>query len=169
MSIVDTYLEQLEELFRDFDSDSSNTKFDSTKANNAIEDGEEILNQLRVEVAGITNKTKKDEAVSKMNHYKDLIAKLKRELLTGGHDNGNNSNSMEQQMNSEERANDGLDKLKSARRELAETENVAVDTHQRVVEQTGQLKKIKDNTQQVNSELNYGNKLLNRMSKWWRG
>jgi superfamily II DNA helicase RecQ len=127
------------------------------------------LDQLKAELPGITNKAKKDEVLKKMNEYKDLMGKIKRALLTGRMDGDGSSSSAGDSMTSDQKASDGLEKLRAARSELAETEAVGADTLDRLGKQKEQIKKVGQNTKEINTQLSYSNKLLNRMSQWWRG
>jgi len=166
--MVNTYLEQLEENFREFEGKEA--KFEASKAQAAIDDGEELLDSLRREVSDMSDKARKDEVQKKMQAYKDLIGKLKRQILTGGGSGGGaDAASLAASMNGEERAKDGLEKLKEANRQLAETEAVGTDTLDRLQQQRDTIQRINNNTKDINSNLTYSNKLLTRMSKWWRG
>jgi len=61
-----------------------------------------------------------------------------------------------------------LEKLKEARSNLAETEEIAQDTLHRLVIQADQINRQKEVVKQTQANLSYGNKLLSRMSRFWR-
>ncbi len=61
-----------------------------------------------------------------------------------------------------------LEKLKEARSSLTETEEIAQDTLHRLVIQADQIIRQKEVVKQTQANLSYGNKLLSRMSRFWR-
>jgi hypothetical protein len=101
-----------------------------------------------------------------MLHYKDLIGKLQKQLLTNGQ---SRSSTMAASSNHVQRAEEGRDILRQARQQLADTEETAVDTMEHLTRQREQIAKATENTKKVNNDLGYSNKLLGKMSQWWRG
>jgi hypothetical protein len=62
-----------------------------------------------------------------------------------------------------------LEILRQSLRQLQEMEEIGNDTHQKLKDQTKQIQDATDKTGKIKDDLSYSNKLLNRMSKWWRG
>lgn len=60
-----------------------------------------------------------------------------------------------------------LDILKSAKQTIAETEVIAQDTLETLAKQGDQIKNNRDKVQNINNNLNYSNKILNKMSNTW--
>jgi DNA repair ATPase RecN len=60
-----------------------------------------------------------------------------------------------------------LDILKSARQTIAETEIIAQDTLETLAKQGDQIKNNRDKVQNINNNLNYSNKMINKMSSTW--
>lgn len=61
-----------------------------------------------------------------------------------------------------------LEILAKARSQLVETESVAVGVHSNLKQQNAQLNKMKEKIKDVNENLLFSNKLLNRFSIWKR-
>jgi len=166
MSIVQQQIEELDNLFQGLDPKDA-SKFDKERVQNAVDEGTELLEQLKIEVHNISNLNEKKQVQSKMLHYKDLIGKLQKQLLTNGQSSSayaaNNAPTSHIQ-----RGQEGVDILKQARQQLADTEGTAVDTMEHLVKQREQIAKATENTKKVNNDLGYSNKLLGKMSQWWR-
>lgn len=103
-----------------------------------------------------------------MLQYKDLIGKLQKQLLTNGQSSAGYAANSAAQQSTMQRGQQGVDILKQARQQLADTEETAVDTMEHLTKQREQIAKATTNTQKVNSDLGYSNKLLGKMSQWWR-
>lgn len=67
------------------------------------------------------------------------------------------------------RGSSSLDALQHSLAILTETENVAKDTLNNLHQQKGQIKRMITDTEKINSELSFSQKVLARMSKlkWW--
>lgn len=65
----------------------------------------------------------------------------------------------------EQKEKDGLDILKRASRELAETDSVAQDILLNLGQQKTTIQKIDNSTKTINKDLEYSNKILNKMSR----
>jgi len=165
MSLIHQYTEELDNLFQGLDGKDATT-FDQERVENAIDEGTELLDQLKIEVHNISNLTEKKAVQAKMLHYKDLIGKLQKQLLTNGQ---SRSSTMAASSNHVQRAEEGRDILRQARQQLADTEETAVDTMEHLTRQREQIAKATENTKKVNNDLGYSNKLLGKMSQWWRG
>jgi len=59
--------------------------------------------------------------------------------------------------------------LEQSRSQLAETEGVGTDIMKELHKQKHTIKRATDNMRETNSDLKKSDKLLNKMSKWWRG
>lgn len=63
----------------------------------------------------------------------------------------------------------GLDKLIYARKQLYDTEGIAVSTLTELQEQRKSLESAKSNMISSNEELSMSKKIVNKLSAWWRG
>lgn len=61
-----------------------------------------------------------------------------------------------------------LDLLVESRQQLAESEQVAIDTVTNLHEQREKLEKVRANLKEANDDLTRSNTVLNRMSSFWR-
>jgi len=69
----------------------------------------------------------------------------------------------------EDKSSESLDILEKSRQTLHETEEVGRSTSSELAKQTETMQNTKKNIKEVNEHLNTSNKLLTRMSRWWRG
>lgn len=161
---MDTHCSRLDELFAFL-----NGCTDVDKVEEYTAEAEETLGEMKIEIHSISSAPKKKEYMEKMQAAKATIGKYKKQLLTGnvGGTKTLNSN-INLQATQEQRQKNSLDVLNGARNQLYETEEVAANTKQNLEIQKEQTKKIKENVQETNSAIGYSNKLINRMSKWYR-
>jgi chromosome segregation ATPase len=132
------------------------------------------LNQMKMEIHSVSSKAKKDEYNAKIKTYNTRVAAAKKALLFSGSSGaaaagGPNADVRARQQTAEEKQAASLEVLKKARAQLAETEQVGVSTVEALSSQEEQIRKSRQNMEEVNSNLNHSNKLLNKMSQWWRG
>ena len=121
---------------------------------------------MKIELHAIANKAKKDDYILKMQTYQKLIAKHKRTLLTTS---SSSINGTRAPISASQKNQDSLDTLKKAHAQLAETEEVGIGVLSNLAKQKETIKNAQGNLREVNGNLTYSNKLLNRMGKWWRG
>ena len=121
---------------------------------------------MKIELHSVSNKAKKDDYILKMQSYQKLIAKHKKTLLTTSTASLNGSRVA---LTATEKNQEGLEVLKKAHAQLAETEEVGIGVLSNLAKQKETIKNTQGNLREVNSQLGYSNKLLNRMGKWWRG
>lgn len=122
---------------------------------------------MKIEIHSISNAQQKAGVQAQMIHYKSIIDKLQKQLLTDGRSEraaGTPAVNTAAARNAE-----SLDILKQARQQLAETQGVAEDTMEHLTKQREQILKTTENTKKVNADLGYSNKLLGNMTKWFRG
>jgi uncharacterized coiled-coil DUF342 family protein len=160
MSVIDTHVETLDELFRQI----SDIKDDNSKLEADLAEAESEIKEMKLQLVTVPNKQKKDEYLEKINGYQKLVNKYRKSLLTGG-----SSNNPRSKLTPDARGEDSLQTLKKAQAQLAETEGVGVNTLENLQKQKEVIKKVNNNTKEINDELSLSNKLLNRMGKWWRG
>lgn len=125
---------------------------------------------MKIEIHSVGDKKKKEEYIAKINQFNSTIAKHKKALLTGKSNSANNGGTV-QQAGAEalQRQQNSLDVLRKANQQLADTEQVGVDTLQNLEKQRETIARARENLKQTSDNLGYSNKMLNRMSKWWRG
>lgn len=167
MSIIDEFVRELDNTFEGINDSNIVSNYNKDKYQSVIDEGNEIIDQLKIEIHNITNQQHKASIQAKIIHYKDIISKLQKQILLNNKASSNNNKSTS---NNEaiQKSENGLDILKQARQQIADTENVAVDTMEHLTKQREQIQKTTDNTKKINAELGYSNKLLGKMSQWWR-
>lgn len=124
------------------------------------------LAEMKIELHAIANKSKKDDYILKMQTYQKLIAKHKKTLLT---QSTSSLNGTRPAVSATEKNQQSLDVLKQAHAQLAQTEEVGIGVLSNLAKQKETIKNTQANLRDVNGNLTYSNKLLNRMGKWWRG
>jgi hypothetical protein len=58
--------------------------------------------------------------------------------------------------------------LQECVQQLHKTEEIALDTHSKLKQQTEQIQNANKKVDTTNQNLSFSNKLLGRMNKWWR-
>jgi methylthioribose-1-phosphate isomerase len=129
---------------------------------------------MKMEIHSVSGKAAKDSYNAKMTSFNTRVAAAKKALLFSGSASaasasGVGNSAQARQQTQEEKQAASLEVLKKARQQLAETEAVGVNTVNELAKQQDQIKKSRDNMEEVNSNLHHSNKLLNKMSQWWRG
>lgn len=122
---------------------------------------------MKIEVHSVSNKAKKDEYVLKMSQYQRQIDKTRRTLLTTRQDG--TTQGTDPRVSATAANERGLEVLQRARAQLAETEETGVNIMNNLATQKETIARTQNNMNKVNQDLSHSNKLLNRMSKWWRG
>lgn len=128
---------------------------------------------MKMEIHSVSGKAAKDAYNAKMTSFNTRVAAAKKALLFSGSasaaSSGVGNGAVARQQTQEEKQAASLEVLKKARQQLAETEAVGVNTVNELAKQQDQIKKSRENMEEVNSGLHHSNKLLNKMSQWWRG
>jgi len=172
--MMDSHIETVEELLRGIEGPH---KGDKAKVEEDLEAVEAIFRDMKMEIHSGPTKAAKDGYNAKINAFKTRVATAKKALLFSGSSsaaaaaagNGPNAGAYARQQSAEEKQAETLAILQAARRQLAETEDVGVSTVNELQKQQEQIQKSRQNMEEVNSGLNHSNKLLNKMSQWWRG
>jgi transcriptional regulator NrdR family protein len=97
--------------------------------------------------------------------YQDTIKKLSTKLLL--HNEHSKSQQNQQKLN--EINTSSLDKLRQAKQQLIQTEEIAKETAQALAIQKESIKNINDNLKNTDQELDKSNAFVRSMSRWWRG
>jgi len=166
MSMMDSHVETVEELLRGIEGEH---KEDKTRVENDLSEVDESISQMKIEIHSVAGKAAKDGYNAKIKEFQTRVATAKKGLLFSGAASASAGSLAARQQTNEQKENQNLEILKKARQQLAETEEVGVATVTTLHDQTNQMKKIKGNTTEVVDSLNHSNKLLNKMSQWWRG
>ena len=132
------------------------------------------LKQMNMEIHTVpsASKTKYKEKIAS---FKLRVDAAKKTLLFSGSASaaaaagGANGGMYAKQQSMEEKQAASLEVLKKSRQQLAETEATGINTVNELEKQNNQIKKTRVNTQEINADLSHSNKLLNKMSQWWRG
>ena len=161
MSVMDSHVEALDELFRSIDDGNA----EPHKVAETLEEAEELLAQMKIELHASANRAKKDDYILNIQTYQRHIAKHKRTLLTTS---STTTTTTRAPITATQKNKHSLDTLQKARAQLAETEQIGVEVLSRLDEQRETIQRTQGNLREVNGDLSHSNKLLNRMGKWWR-
>jgi len=171
--VVDIQIRDLTELFQSVKDDS---KTDTAKKEEVLAEAKDLVQQLKVSVHSVADKTKKATVQGQIRGFEADVAKLQKSvLMAGASQNGaaNNGDSGHMPSGSVSDAYSSQTNtvaiLERSRSQLAETEGMATDIMKELDKQTHTIKRATDNMRETNSDLKKSDKLLNKMSKWWRG
>jgi len=162
MSVMDSHVETLDELFRNIEDGKTAPE----TVEEELKEAEDLLQEMKIELHSVSNNAKKDDYILKMQSYQKLIAKHKKTILTTS---TSSLNGTRPAISATEKNQEGLEVLKKAHAQLAETEEVGVGVLSNLAKQKETIKHTQANLRETNSQLTYSNKLVNRMGKWWRG
>jgi len=168
MSMMDSHVETLDELLRGIEGPH---KDDKARVEADLEEADETLSQMKMEIHSCGTKAEKDKYNAKIKEFQGRIAAARKGLLFSGSSGSSSSSSAASAriQSTEEKQAASLEVLKKARQQLAETEAIGTSTVENLAKQNEQIKKSKENVREINSNLSHSNKLLNKMSQWWRG
>ena len=130
---------------------------------------------MKMEIHSVGGKAAKDAYNAKIRSFQTRVAAAKKAVLFSGSASaaaaggGPNADIRARQQTAEEKQAASLEVLKKARAQLAETEQVGVSTVEALSSQEEQIKKSRQNMEEVNSNLHHSNGQLNKMSQWCRG
>jgi len=155
--LADGYVQDLDELMAEYKNGTA-----GKDKQEVIEEAKEIIAQLRVEIYNVKDPTKKQEIQNKMKQYEREIEASKKSLLMGDYKPKSSTSA-------EERETKSLQTLEAARKQLEESETLGNDTVKNLAEQRETIERSRNNNKKAQDGLNTSNKLLTRMSKWWRG
>jgi hypothetical protein len=109
-------------------------------------------------LAIVQTDTRNDAVLARWKAANNQLKEYKRALLVG----------LPTEASPDTKAADGLAILQQVNRDLATTEQVAGSTLGTLQEQGDGLRRIVGLGQQINRDMNWANRLLTRMSAWWR-
>ncbi len=141
-----------------------------------------MLEQLFNEIENLINENKISEAddlvkyiqtfqlnyeQGKILHsYKSKLTSLKRNSISISTINNSNNNGLI--TNNKQQFEKRISLLKESVNTLVETEIIGNDTIKNLEKQEEQIKNQTSKTIQINNNLNNSNKLITKMSNWWR-
>lgn len=171
MSAMDNRVETVEDLLKGIEGEHKSNK---ARVESDLAEVEETLNQMKMEIHSVAGKPAKDAYNAKITTFKTRVAAAKKSLLFSGSSSAaaassGSSSLAARQQSQEEKQAASLEVLKKSRQQLAETEATGVSTVNELDKQNNQIKKSRENMDEVKSNLNHSNKLLNKMSQWFRG
>lgn len=111
-------------------------------------EGRDTITELRLTMYSFPKH--KEEIRSKIREYEQILARHLPE---------------QKQVNPHSR---GLELLNGAMQQLRETEEIGLDTINRLKQQEEVLVRVKGNMKHVNAEADNASSILTRMSRWWR-
>mmetsp|Transcript_29549 Transcript_29549/g.48096 ORF Transcript_29549/g.48096 Transcript_29549/m.48096 type:complete len:166 (-) Transcript_29549:50-547(-) len=158
--MIQDYYADLDELFGEIKAETKKGKIDEL-----LSEADEIVGQIKIEIASITNPNEKKEALSKTSSYEKKIQAYKRKALLGPQDDSADGG---QKLSSVDKSKQGLAKLNGAREMLAETEEVGTKVLSDLAIQKEVIKRSTKTMKETNQELSMAQKLANKMSRWWR-
>jgi len=172
MSMMDSHVETVDDLLKGIEGEF---KGDRARCESDLAEVDETLKQMGMEIHSVAQKAKKDEYQAKIKQFQARAAAGRKALLFQGASGsaagagGAGAQIAAKQASAEEKQQASLAVLQRARQQLAETEAIGVETVQHLDAQNKQLASQKEKMVEINSNLNHSNKLLNKMSQWWRG
>jgi len=158
---MDSHVETLDELMQTLEENKNPEETEQQLA-----EAEEILAEMKIELHSVTEKSKKDDYIIKMQTYQRMIAKHRKTVLTTSTASLNGTRPA---LTATEKNQQGLEALQKARAQLAETEEVGIGVLSNLAKQKETITRTQNNVDEINSKVSYSNKLVNRMGKWWRG
>ena len=175
-------LQQIEQsLTTNTDATHHNGSNSHDYTNHLIQQGHDLLKQMSVEARSISS-TDHPNATSTKNELLNHVRTLKSQLTTlqskvtshslfGNHNNNNNNNSSQYDKNRQMlEKNEGMllqqnDTLERAKRSIMETEQVAFEINDELVQNRQTLIRSQNHIQQVGQMTNYAKQLLSSMSQ----
>jgi Snare region anchored in the vesicle membrane C-terminus len=109
-------------------------------------------------------KAERDAVKARIKKIENRIETERRGMLLGV--SATRDDSKETAVTAHQRS---LERLEQARVQLAETEQVATNVVDNLAVQRETIARTRQNLHAVDKDLSQSNKLVNRMSKWWRG
>jgi len=161
MSVMDSHVETMDDFLQGLEDGKSPEELES-----ALEEAEQLLAQMKLDLHSVTNKTKKDDYIIKMQSYQRLIAKHRKTVLTTS---SSSMNGTRAPISATEKNQQSLEVLQKARAQLAETEETGINVLSNLAKQKETIQRTRGNLDTTNSQLSYSNKLVTKMGKWWRG
>ncbi|AYV87113.1 MAG: hypothetical protein Sylvanvirus26_3 [Sylvanvirus sp.] len=129
-----------------------------------VKEAQELLNEMKINIITICNKTEKEEYLKKMKQYQLEIEKYRKHLLT---ENGKICSSSTCSI-TQHKEEVSLDILRKAQSELTKTEAIGVEILKNLQGQTDVMKHTQKNLEEINGQLNFVSKTLYKLGKWWR-
>jgi len=126
-----------------------------------LEEAKQLLEQLKLEKFAVSDRKLRSTVDSQYMAFQTQIRDIERRILLNQAAPGT--------LNDEERHEQNMHRLRYARDQLLQSEEVGKETLVALHEQEETLKRVNANVRKTNDELSTSNKLLNRMGKWWRG
>lgn len=160
---IDSYIFELEPILEYLDlQNKHNGK--SQDENNAkhtytLSDADEHIQLIKLEFMNLSQEQKNSYKL-KIKTYEGRLTHIK--LMSRTHTNsGDRLEAIHISQNS-------LDLLKETRSELAKTEEIGSQIIGNLEKQGEQIKHARENVKEIHQNTSFGNKLLVKMSRWWR-
>jgi len=157
--VTEIYVIELDEILK---SVAPEAKATQAQTENALKEAKEILGQLKLAVSSITDKKRKDALDAKIRSYDNEMSKIKRNILL-------EPDKQRPSQTKAEAASESLIILERSRQQLIETEDVGANILVNLDKQKETIKRSHNNLKETHAQLRTGDKLMNKMSKWWRG
>jgi len=158
---VDINLQDLDEIFQTLDKEE---KMDSAQRETNLKEAKEIIEQLQLSLPSIRDQKKKNDVEMKIKGYKNKIDKTRKASLLSGVTPSSSSKA-----SAEEKQQKSLEILESSRKQIVDIEEIGNGVLSTLDQQTETIKRSHSNLKDTHRDLKDSDKLLNRMSKWWRG
>lgn len=136
------------------------------------EDVEEVNSLLKQIEIGSRSMPPSDKSVwrQKVKTIRSELTEIQgRVLMASSNSSRTNASNQNSQTDSHASHQRNMDRLEESRRQLAETEAVAVDTTASLHAQRNQMDNVRKNVNEIDSQMSHTDRILTRMSKWWRG
>ncbi len=138
-----------------------------TDVDDTIEEADQLISELRVAAYGITDPAAKQTALSKTKSFMARLDDLKRRKLLSN-STGVSGDGTGLSDDSAERHAQTMARLEAARAQLYESEVTAQGTLENLNQQEETMRRVNANQKAIIAEQHKSDKLLSRMSKWWR-
>lgn len=159
--VIEGFLEELKSLFEEIDGLGP----DSDEMGELLTEAESTIKQIKIQIHQVTNQANKDAILVQVAEYDGRVRKMKKELLTGG---TKSKTQATRPVDQAEQAQQSMEILQKARRELIETEAVGNNVLVNLAHQKETIIHARENLKETNQHLSYSKKLINSMSQWWR-
>jgi hypothetical protein len=144
------------------------------EAGRTLKEAEKVLKHMKIEITNITNPEKALVAKRKYRACEESLQEERRQILLGGGSqkqetmNETNKQELKHELKQAEREKINLERLKIAQQQLQESEEHAETTQTNLQLQRERILRSTTNVKTVNEELDQSNRLLTKMSRWWR-
>lgn len=156
--MVNSYIEELDEIIEEIKEKNG------VDCDELIEEARGTLKQLKIAQHSVTDPELKATISAKIKDRENQLNNSKKATLfamPNGQEHG--------ELTRDEKNQASLATLEQARNQLAQAESDGENILGNLSTQNETMANTKKNLKEINKDLKYSDKLLSKMSKWWRG